>query len=269
MEIIFLFLLILFFLSWGSFLNVVAYRLAFDKPFFTKRSYCPKCTEMIAWYDNIPVVSWILLRGKCRVCKKPISLIYPGIELLTAVVMTGLFFKIKNQLMMHDLGETTIISNCNWLFWSYFIFFTGLIVSTAMDFQALVVSQLCTLWLIPVGFLVSFLEITPLAWTDSLLGAFFGYGILWVVGFVFKKVTGKEGMGIGDMELLAMIGSFAGPWGVWASLMVGSILGVLYGAMYLMITKKGRETRIPFGPFLSFGAILYILFQATFMRFFG
>ena len=85
---------ILLFLSWGSFLNVVAYRLAFEKPFFTKRSYCPACEKKIFWYDNLPFMSWFLLKGKCRQCKQPISVIYPVIEGLTLVVMLGLFVSV-------------------------------------------------------------------------------------------------------------------------------------------------------------------------------
>jgi len=105
---------------------------------------------------------------------------------------------------------------------------------------------------------------TSVTFTQSCIGAGVGYGILWLIGTVFKKTTGKEGIGEGDFELLAMIGSFLGPIGVWASVMVGSIGGLVVALIYLLITKKGRGTKIPFGPFLALGAILYFFYGNLF-----
>ena len=152
-------------------------------------------------------------------------------------------------------------------FCAYALFFTSLIVSTAMDFRALVVSQLFTMWFIPLGLLFAFFDVIKISPLQSSFGALLGYGILWLVAFVFKKIKKQEGMGVGDMELLAMIGSFLGPYGVWASLMIGSIFGAVCGGAYLAITRKRRTTRIPFGPFLSLGAVLYFFFERIIMRY--
>lgn len=255
---------ILIALCWGSFLNVVAYRLAFDKPFFTKRSYCPSCSKLIAWYDNIPLLSWIFLLGKCRACKKKISFVYPLIELSTTVVMSTLFIQFFDYPYDFSMiSYTTLFS-----FASYVLFFTALLVSTAMDFRAMVVSQLFTLWFVPIGLISAHFNLLEISALQSSLGALLGYGILWIIAFVFKRLTKKDGMGVGDMELLAMIGSFLGVYGVWASLMLGSTFGVIGGGVFLLIKKKKRTTRIPFGPFLSLGAILYFFFQETIAYYF-
>lgn len=241
----------LFFTCWGSFLNVLAYRITFDKPFFTQRSMCPACGKIIYWYDNIPLISWVLLRGQCRFCHEPISLLYPFIELTSGIILTAIFW--TQGLTLSFLG--------------YFLFFSALLVATRSDLEAMIIPQFFTLWLVPVGFLFScfnLIEIFPL---ESLLGACFGYGLLWVVAKTFKYATKKEGLGEGDMELLAMIGSFLGPIGVWFSLMIGSSVGMLIGGGYLLFAKKDRYTRIPFGPFLALGAIIYFFLNPALFMF--
>ena len=239
-QIFFLFVL---FLCWGSFLNVVAYRITFDKPFFTKRSICPSCSKIIAWYDNIPLLSWLLLRGRCRACKAPITLLYPFIELLSGVVLTALSLFVP-------LGA----------FVAYAIFFSALIVSVRTDLEAMVIPQLFSIWMVPLGFLYSLLGFIEIVWWESLLGAILGYGVLWLVASLYAYLTKKDGLGVGDMELLAMIGSFLGPQGVWFSLLIGSLSGLIVGGVYLVLTKQGRDTRIPFGPFLALGATIYFFF---------
>jgi leader peptidase (prepilin peptidase)/N-methyltransferase len=235
-----LFWLLLIFLCWGSFLNVVAYRLTYDVPFFTKRSQCPSCSSVIPWYDNIPVFSWILLRARCRFCKTSISILYPFIELASGLIFLTLYI-------------------CDLLSVSSFIFVSALLVAVRTDLQAMVIPQLVSLWLVPVGILMSFFGMTGISGLDSVLGAIIGYGLLWSVAALFRVLAKKDGLGVGDMELLAMIGSFLGPLGVWFSLLIGSTSGLLVGGGYLLVTKKGRHERIPFGPFLALGAIIYYL----------
>jgi leader peptidase (prepilin peptidase)/N-methyltransferase len=149
----------------------------------------------------------------------------------------------------------------------FFIFLSALIVAVRTDLQAMVIPQICTLWLVPFGFASSCFSLTNITASQSLEGAFFGYAFLWIIAFLFKKFTGKDGVGVGDMELLAMIGSFLGPIGVWVSLMLGSVFGLIVGGMYLFLFKKNRMTRIPFGPFLALGAIAYFFLDQKILQF--
>lgn len=274
----------IFGLCWGSFLNVLAYRLAFDKPFFTARSACPSCGKLIAWYDNIPIVSWILLGGRCRACKKPITMLYLFFELLTACVMVFVVVKflphffpmyyfvtgdplsldmlqfvdgVPNYLLAHALGVVA----------TAFLFFSALIAASHTDIRAMVIPQLFSLWLAPVGIVLSFFNLTGIDYKMSVVGAIVGYGVLWSVAAAFKFFTRKDGLGVGDMELLCMIGAFLGPLGIWFTLMIGSVVGVIVGGLYLMISGHGRMTRIPFGPFLALGALGYFFFGQQILAF--
>lgn len=270
MFFILLFLIVIF-LCWGSFLNVVAYRSINDKPMFQKRSSCNYCNSLITWYDNIPVLSWLFLRGRCRHCKGSISLLYPFIEILTSIIMTALFFYCfdSNGFLFYNLD--TVL-----LFASNFIFFSALIVSLRTDLEKLVIPQIFSIWLVPLGFLFSYLgsskelsfNILEITFTESLIGAIFGYGILWLVAKLFKLITKKDGLGDGDMELLALIGSFIGPVGVWFTILISSLSGVLIGGSYLYLTKKGPNRMIPFGPFLALGAITFFLFKNYILYYF-
>lgn len=253
-------ILILFIFSfgliWGSFLNVVAYRVTFDKPFFTKRSHCPSCNHMITWYDNIPLLSWLLLKGHCRHCKNIISWIYPFIELTTAIIMTALFIKLgglHHNFTSDPLFIKTLVPS--------FILFTALIIATATDFHDMVIPQIVTLWLIPIGILCAYTGSTTISTYESMLGAFLGYGVLWLTAFIFKRIMHKDGIGVGDMELLAMIGSFLGLEGAWFSIMIGSITGFIGGGIYLLLRKKNTTTPIPFGPFIALGATIFFFFK--------
>ena len=263
---LFLLFIFLIFLCWGSFLNVVAYRSVHDIPFFQKRSVCPFCKKLIAWYDNIPVLSWLFLRGKCRNCKEKISFLYPFTELITAFLMTGLLLFCHPELVS---GSNFIFNFQNILsFFSYFIFFSALIVATRTDLLDMVIPQIFSIWLAPVGIMFSLLGFLNIGFWSSISGAVVGYGILWVVAKIFKVIAKKEGLGVGDMELMALIGSFLGPLGVWFSLFLGSVSGLLIGGLYLLFAKKGKETPIPFGPFLALGAIIYFFFQSNLTSFF-
>lgn len=247
------------FLCWGSFLNVVAYRSVFDKPFFTKRSYCPHCNSLIFWYDNIPFVSWFLLKARCRNCKQKISILYPFIEIVTAVVMTALFFKIFYLDQFFVFTPLAIGS-----FVAYLIFFSALIVAIRTDLESMVIPQVFSLWLVPVGFAFSYFGFLKINICESTLGAFLGYVFLWIVAKLFKLISKKDGLGVGDMELMALIGFFLGPLGIWFCLMISSFSGLLIAGLYLLIFRKNSATRIPFAPFLSFGAFLYFFFEIYF-----
>lgn len=245
MRMAFLFLL---FLGWGSFLNMLGYRLIHGG-FEHLRSFCPKCKATIAGYDNIPLLSWILLRGKCRSCKKTISIIYPFIELFTALSITALWLAVPFQ-----------------YFPAYFIFFSALIVTIRTDFESMLISRFVTLFLVPVGLLLSYMGYLPITLEDSFLGSIIGYLFLWITAQLFYRLTGKHGLGQGDVELLCFIGSFSGILGCWMSLVLGSILGSVIGIYAMLTDRNWRTKKIPFGPFLAFGAMIFILYQDQIIR---
>ncbi len=237
-----LILLIPLFLCWGSFLNVVAYRLIQSQN-ITGRSRCIECKSFIAWYDNIPVISYILLKGSCRTCSKPISWLYPAIELFTAIVMTLLYLSL-------DLRY----------FFGHFVLFSALIVTIRSDLETLLISRWVTIALVPVGIIMSFTDHIPISPINSIIGAAGGYLILWIIAMLFYAVTRKEGIGHGDFDLLACIGAFTGIVGVWIAMLIGSLLGSILGIAYLAYKGKyQRYMKLPFGPFLALGAIIYVL----------
>lgn len=240
-------LLTIFFLLWGSFLNVVAYRLVRSKSIVRPRSACPKCKKPIAWYDNIPVISWSLLLGKCRHCKRSISALYPLIELLTACALLALYLFIP----LH-------------YFFAYFIFFSALMVTIRSDFETMLISRCVTIYLAPLGLLLSACNLLPISLSESILGAIFGYLFLYSINAIFKYFRGIEGIGEGDFELLFFVGSFTGIIGCWFSVTLGSILGSLYGIIIIFLKQQNNKIdnanliKIPFGPFLAIGAIVFV-----------
>ena len=144
---------------------------------------------------------------------------------------------------------------------AYFLFFSALIVTIRSDLETMLISRFVSLFLVPVGCILSFFGYLPLSLTQSILGALFGYFILFAIAAIFKKLSGKEGMGQGDIELLAFIGSFLGITGAWLSLFIGSIAGSLIGLIILARNHHAPGKRIPFGPFLALGAISFVLFH--------
>jgi Type IV leader peptidase family. len=150
----------------------------------------------------------------------------------------------------------------NWLAFAFYgIFFSALLVAVRTDLEELVIPQLVSLWLIPLGIFGAWFNISEVSLTESVLGAVLGYGVLWSVGAVYTFFTKREGIGTGDMELLGMIGSFIGLLGAWFSLLIGSITGLFIGTAYLLIMGKNSDTKIPFGPFLILGATLYFFYK--------
>lgn len=232
---------------WGSFLNVVAYRSIHGMSVIVPRSHCPKCNHILAWYDLVPVFSWLLLRGSCRYCHATISPLYPFIELLTALLALLLYYA--------DIDP--------FFYASYFCFFSALIISIRTDLEYMLISRFFSLYMIPVGIILSAYHALPISPIESFFGASFGYAVLYITAFIFRCITHKDGLGEGDSELLAMIGSFTGIIGAWFALSAGSIIGSLIIAVYLFITKKGPNTKTPFGPFLVLGAILYVLYYQS------
>jgi len=241
---------LLIFLAWGSYLNSLAYRLLNLESFFKARSFCTSCKKDIAWYDNLPIISWLFLYGQCRQCKQPISWLYPFIEIMTTATLM-LLYKSKQ---IH-------------YFPAYFLFFSALLVTIRTDLDEMLISRFATLYLIPFAFLAAFYNYLPISLSTAIIGSLFGYMLLWCAKTMSLKIFGQDGMGQGDLELLAMIGAFTGPLGCWVTLTIGSCLGTLIHICIMIITNQ-RTTKVAFGPYLSIGAMIYTFYQDQFISYF-
>ena len=233
----------------GSFLNVCIYRLPASKSISHPRSSCTSCNELIPFYDNIPVLSYLLLRGKCRFCRQPISVRYPIIELLTGLFALITFLK-------YGLSLEALI---------YFVFIAALLVITFVDIDHQIIPDIISLPGIPIFFLASF-GLSQINWLDSLIGILVGGGSLFLVAWIYNLITQKEGMGGGDIKLLAMIGAVIGWKGVLFTIFVASAVGTLAGILVMLKSRKGMRLKIPFGPFLAIGGIAYIFFGPQLIR---
>jgi leader peptidase (prepilin peptidase)/N-methyltransferase len=229
----------------GSFLNVCIYRLPDESKSINRprRSVCPHCDHPISIHDNIPVVSYVLLKGRCRHCHESISLRYPLIELISAGLALG--------------AVITFGPNLKGLV--YYMFLVCLVVVTFIDLDHRIIPDVITLPGIPIFFLAA-LAVGAVAWRDAVLGVFLGGGILLLVAWGYKMATGKEGMGGGDIKLLAMMGGLLGWKGVFFTVIVSSLLGTFVGIIVMVLSKKDMKLAVPFGPFLSAGAMLYLFF---------
>ena len=244
-------------LALGSFLNVVILRLprrlewqwqrdsreilgepeAYDPPppgIVVEPSHCPHCKHKLAWYENIPLLSWLALRGKCRHCHAPISAQYPLVEFVTMLMVLA----------------------CVWQFgfgWRGFgaVLFTCFLVALAgIDLRTRLLPDQLTLPLLWLG-LIAAIENLYIGQKAALLGVMAGYFSLWSVYWVFKQVTGKEGMGHGDFKLLAAIGAWTGLKGVLPTILLSSVLGAVIGSIWLALKGRDRSVPIPFGPYLA------------------
>jgi leader peptidase (prepilin peptidase)/N-methyltransferase len=227
----------------GSFLNVCIFRLPKEESIILPGSHCPYCKNPIKFYDNIPLVSYILLKGKCRHCKKPISFQYPSIEGITA--LSSLFLIIK-------FGPSL-----SYLF--YFAFVAALIVITVIDLNHQIIPDVISLPGIGVGLLTS-LIIPQITFFNSLIGALLGGGSLFIVGTLYQWLFKREGMGGGDVKLLAMIGAFLGWKAVILTILLSSMIGSIIGILIMVIKGKDFKYAIPFGPFLSLGAVISLFY---------
>lgn len=227
----------------GSFLNVCICRMPKDESIVSPPSHCPFCDYQIRWYDNIPLLSYLLLRGKCRGCGTHISLQYPLVELLNGLLTLAIFLRFGPSLS----------------FLALFLFCSSLVVITFIDIEHQIIPDEISLSGIVIGFAFSFF-LPWQTWLDSLFGILLGGGSLLLVAYGYQWLTGKEGMGGGDIKLLAMMGAFLGwksiPFIIFASSLVGSVVGV----SMMLIQKKDSKLAIPFGPYLAFGAVLYIFY---------
>lgn len=225
----------------GSFGNVLIRRVPLGISVVTPRSYCPGCEKPIGWRDNIPVLSWLLLRGKCRACGVKISWRYPLVELLTAAFFVGAYL---------------------YLGWSWFllealIFLFGLVVVSFIDFDHFLLPDVFTLPGIVIGFAGAVLNPERL-WWDSLLGIILGGGFLWCVAYLYYLMRKEDGLGGGDIKLMAWIGAVLGWNSVAFTIIVASVTGSIVGLCFAARGTKGMKTVIPFGPYLALGAVFYL-----------
>ena len=234
----------------GSFLNVCIYRIPLGKSIVFPVSHCPLCKHPIKFYDNIPIISYIILRGKCRNCNERISPIYPAIELLTAVMSLLLFRK-------YGLSFEYLFS---------FVFTCALIVITFIDLKHQIIPDVITLPGIPLFALAAifFMNVT---FMDSLIGILAGGGFLFLIALGYQLLTKREGMGGGDIKLLAMLGGFLGWQSLWFIIMASSLIGAVAGISAMICKGKDIKYAIPFGPFLSIGAVAYIFWGNMVMKF--
>lgn len=228
----------------GSFLNVVILRLPEPGASIAfPASHCPRCRHPLSWYENIPLLSYLFLRGRCSHCEARISFQYPLVELLMAMISSAVFFRF-------GLSLTAI---------GLFLFSAALLVIIIIDFYHQIIPDVISLPGVLLGFAFSFIN-SITSWQDSLIGLLAGGGILYAIALLYYVLRKQDGMGGGDIKLLAMIGAFLGwqslPFIIFASSISGSIIGILT----IAIQKKDRATRIPFGPFLSVSALLYMFF---------
>ena len=234
---------VLFGLCLGSFANVCIYRIPLNKSIVHPASSCPHCGVKIRFFDNIPVFSYLLLMGRCRQCQASISMRYPLVEILMAFLSLALFIRFGFQLQ----------------YLQFMVFAGTLVILSFIDFDHKILPDVLTLPGIAVGWLVSFLP-GGISWADSLIGLVAGGGSLYLVATVYERITGREGLGGGDIKLLAMIGAWMG----WQSLplivLMSSLSGAVIGSVFILSGGKGARTQIPFGPFLSLGALSYLFF---------
>ena len=237
----------------GSFLNVCIFRLPSEASIVKPRSQCPYCHHPIRNCDNIPLISFIILRGRCRDCGGKISWRYPLVELITALLALLLFLKFSLTLS----------------FLIFFIFTAVLIVITFIDLDHQIIHDILTLPGIPIFFLAAiFLLDRPwkIPWLEALLGLLIGGGILFLIAFVYELISKREGMGGGDIKLLAMIGGFFGWKSLIFILLFSSFSGAIVGITAMIIKKQDMKYAVPFGPFLSAAAVAYLFWGDTFMR---
>lgn len=234
--------------SIGSFLNVCIFRIPEGNSIVMPASHCMTCGKPLRLHDNIPIISYIFLRGACRHCGAGISLQYPAVETLTGVMALLLFFKY----------------GLSWHFLATFLFTASLIVITVIDLRHQIIPHVITLPGIPVFFLAA-VFLLKLSALDAFLGIMIGAGCLYFVAVYYEWLTDREGMGGGDINLLAMIGAFLG----WQSLiyvvLAASLSGAVIGIAAMAWKGKNSQYAVPFGPFLSIGAVSYLFVGEWFL----
>jgi len=231
---------------WGSFSNVCIYRLPADKSVIFTRSFCPSCQKTIKWFDNIPLISFLLLKRKCRNCDYKISYQYFIVEIITAISFTIIYY-------FYGISITSLLLVILSVFF-VIIFF--------IDLKHFIIPNSLTFPLMFIGFIKSFdpnldNSLFP-NYINSLIGGVIGYLIIWLIIFVYKKIRNKEGMGLGDAKLLSAIGFWFGWVSIPFVLFLSSIIALGLSLPSLINKSKNLSSQIPFGPYIILGITLYI-----------
>ncbi len=224
-------------LAIGSFLNVCIHRLPRKGSIVQPPSSCPNCGYVLRWIDNIPVASYVLLGGRCRQCRTKISIRYPIVEVVTAIVFVVHYLVLGPDILLVPR----------------LLFACAMIVLFAIDLEHHLLPNVITLPGIIVG--LAFSVILPPGLVDALIGALVGGGILWLIGEAYYRYSGQEGMGGGDVKMLAMIGAFLGWPQVILTLVLSSILGALIGALVIIVRRGGMKYALPYGTFLALAGL--------------
>lgn len=225
----------------GSFANVVIYRMPKGESVVRPRSRCQKCNHVVAWFDNIPILSWFVLRGKCRYCGEPFSFRYPFVELL----MGSLF-----ALAYAYFGFS-------WSFVEALFFLFPIVICVFIDFDHMILPDEFTLSGIVIG-LIGALINPDRTFLDAFWGVLLGGGFLWALAYLYFVFTKNDGMGGGDIKLLAWIGAVLGWEAIPFVILVSAITGSIVGILFAFKSKEGLKTAIPFGPYLALGGVLYM-----------
>ena len=225
-------------LAVGSFLNVCIYRLPRHESLMYPASHCPSCGRSLSWFENIPVLGWIALGGRCRTCRARIGVQYPLVEAIAAAVFVSAYF---------IYGWTPLLA-------ARLLFACAMIVLFAIDLHHRILPNVITLPGIVIGFFISLF--LPPGWLSSLIGLIAGGGVLFAIGEGFYRMRGYEGLGMGDVKMLAMIGAFLG----WPLMLVTLVLASFAGSVVgigLLISRRGdMKAALPFGTFLAVGALV-------------
>jgi len=252
----------------GSFLNVCIYRIPREISVVKPRSFCPHCNKQIPWYHNIPILTYMMLRGKSRCCGKDISFRYFLVETLTALLFLFVWLKfgLEPGSRMFALAP---ITDCRLIF-IYWLAVSGLILGTFVDFEFMIIPDRVTLGGICTGVLLSIL--VPALHDEnrifmsllySLAGTAIGVGILWALAILGKILFRKEAMGFGDVKLLGAIGAFLGSRAIVFTILISSLVGSIVGIIMVISNRKSMQSRIPYGPYLALAALIWILWGNT------
>jgi leader peptidase (prepilin peptidase)/N-methyltransferase len=239
-------------LVFGSFLNVVVYRLPRGMSLVRPRSHCPACGAPVRWFDNVPVVSYLVLLGRCRACGASISLRYPAVELAAGALAAGVVARFGLTIVGLEAMLLVMI----------------LLPLAFIDLEHHLLPDLLTLPGIAIGLALSWLGgLAPL--TEAVVGAIVGAGLPYAVMVAYRRLRGVEGMGFGDVKLLAMIGAFLGWRGMLLTLGVGATCGALVGLALIATGRGRRDTELPFGTFLSAAGVVVLFVEPAIVRLLG
>jgi leader peptidase (prepilin peptidase) / N-methyltransferase len=249
---------------WGSFFNVAIHRLGLYESVVRPRSRCPRCSSPIAWHDNLPIFGWMLLGGKCRQCRMPISWRYPFVELLSTLLALAIYAR-----FVAAAGPDAPASGLAAHFLVYFAFAGTLLVLAGVDLDHQIIPDAVTYPAIPAFFLCGLVlrDVAPL---DLLIGAAAGYGIIAIVAELAWLILKREGMGYGDAKLLALVGALLG----WRAVVVTFFLSPFFGLVAVVPILLARRRKIvgvevPYGPYLVAAALFYLFFGRDLLAMLG